>query len=95
MGSQVQTLEINDRVWAYLPLWSGKGVMSEYVAVPEKFVALKPNNISFEGAATMPYAFITFWQECIEKYQINPNDIKNRRSLTLKMLHSFILTRRY
>ncbi|XP_035702189.1 reticulon-4-interacting protein 1 homolog, mitochondrial isoform X2 [Folsomia candida] len=81
VGSQVQTLEINDRVWAYLPLWSGKGVMSEYVAVPEKFVALKPNNISFEGAATMPYAFITFWQECIEKYQINPNDIKNRRIL--------------
>jgi NADPH:quinone reductase-like Zn-dependent oxidoreductase len=46
--------------------------------VSEKFVALKPNNISFEGAATMPYAFITI-SEFIEKYHISPTNIKNKR----------------
>lgn len=79
VGNQVQSVQINDKVWAYLPLWSARGFMAEYVVVSERFVAQKPSNTTFEGAATMPYAFITFWQECIAKFGINPNEIKNKR----------------
>lgn len=79
VGNQVQSLEINDRVWIYLPLWANQGLMSEYVVVSEKFVSPKPNNISFEGAATMPYALMTFWEEVLVKSQLSSQDMKNKR----------------
>jgi NADPH:quinone reductase-like Zn-dependent oxidoreductase len=79
VGNQVQSVEINDRVWAYLPLWASEGLMSEYAVISEKYVAVKPNNISYEGAATIPYAFVTFWERIIEKTGLSPQEAKNKR----------------
>jgi NADPH:quinone reductase-like Zn-dependent oxidoreductase len=74
IGSRVQSLEINDKVWALLPLYSENGFLSEFVVCDEKFVGLMPFNLSFEGAATLPYAFVTFI-DCME----GRFDVKNKR----------------
>jgi len=80
LGSGVKSLNVNDRVWAYLPLESNsQGFMAEYVIVKEKFVGLKPKNLSFESAAILPYAFIIFWEEFVEKNQFSLGDCKNKR----------------
>lgn len=77
MGHQVKSLEINEKVWVYVPIWIPLGMMSEYVVLHEKYVARKPSNISFEEAATLPYAFYTFWNNVVRK--IDSHTARNKR----------------
>jgi hypothetical protein len=82
VGSQVTGFDINDRVWVCLPVWSVQGVMSEYIIVPEQYVGHKPKNISFEGAAVLPYASVTIWHKIINgAAHLSPAVIKSRRIL--------------
>lgn len=39
-----------------------RGSFAEYVCAPEKYLALKPSNISFEAAAAIPVAALTALQ---------------------------------
>lgn len=52
--------------------------MAEFVVVKENQVALKPRNITFEEAASLPYTAI---QVCNAMYQasLNPQSTKNKR----------------
>lgn len=79
VGHHVSNIEISDRVWVLVPVWAPQGVMSEFIVVPQKYVAPKPTIISYEGAATMPYAFYTFWTEIVSKERIGPQVAKNKR----------------
>ncbi|CAL8070227.1 unnamed protein product [Orchesella dallaii] len=81
VGNQVKNIEISDKVFVLVPIWAAQGVMSEFIVVPQKYVAPKPANISYEGAATMPYAFCTFWTEIVTKWNIGPQIAKNKRVL--------------
>ncbi|CAG7652991.1 unnamed protein product [Allacma fusca] len=81
IGHQVYNFEINDRVWVCLPIWASRGVMSEYIVVPEKYVGQKPKNISFEGAATIPYAALMLWRKVIQEAHLDSNNTKNKRIL--------------
>jgi NADPH:quinone reductase-like Zn-dependent oxidoreductase len=45
----------------------GWGGIAEYAAVPEKALALKPTNLSFEEAAAVPMAGVTALQSLWEK----------------------------
>src|SRR5207244_4633433 len=40
----------------------GEGGFAEYVSAPERLLALKPTNLSFEQAATVPLAAVTALQ---------------------------------
>jgi acyl transferase domain-containing protein/NADP-dependent 3-hydroxy acid dehydrogenase YdfG/acyl carrier protein len=55
VGAQVSHLKVGDAVLATHAI----GSLSSYVTVASEFVALKPENLSFEAAATVPTAFLT------------------------------------
>ncbi len=61
VGSEVTTLQPNDEVYAMLPA-PHFGGYAEYVAVDAKHIALKPKNLSFEEASSIPIAGLTAWQ---------------------------------
>jgi NADPH:quinone reductase-like Zn-dependent oxidoreductase len=49
---------------------SGFGGFAEYVAIPEKLLAFKPKNLSFEEAAALPLASVTALQAIRDKGKI-------------------------
>lgn len=60
-GGDVHHFEIGDSVYARVPQ-EQMGTLAEYVAVDAKVVAQKPENISFEEAASLPLAGLTAFQ---------------------------------
>jgi NADPH:quinone reductase-like Zn-dependent oxidoreductase len=58
VGSAVTRFRRGDEVFGFV----GSGGFAEYVAAPEKLLALKPANLSFPQAATVPLAAVTALQ---------------------------------
>ena len=61
VGKNVTQFKAGDEVYGDLAA-SGCGSFAEYVAVPEKALALKPVNLTFEEAAAYPMAAVTALQ---------------------------------
>jgi NADPH:quinone reductase-like Zn-dependent oxidoreductase len=61
IGQRVTQFQPGDEVFGDLSQ-SGFGAFAEYVCAPEKALALKPTNLSFEAAATVPGAALTALQ---------------------------------
>lgn len=61
VGKNVTQLQPGDEVFGDLSE-CGFGAFAEYVAVPERALALKPANISFEEAASVPVSAVTALQ---------------------------------
>lgn len=61
IGPKVTKFKKGDLVFSR-PGNSGIGGFAEYIAVNEDEVALKPTNISFEEAASLPLVALTTWQ---------------------------------
>nr|XP_027076032.1 2-methylene-furan-3-one reductase-like [Coffea arabica] len=63
VGSKVKEVKVGDEVYGYIhehalyPM--GCGSLAEYTAVKEKVLALKPKNLSFAEAASLPVAVET------------------------------------
>jgi len=51
------------------------GVQAEYVILDPVNVYLKPNNLSFIEAASMPLVFMTSYQMLVERAKLNKNEI--------------------
>lgn len=51
---------------------AGKGALAEYACAPEKSLALKPDNVTFEQAAAVPVAALTALQALRDKGRIGP-----------------------
>ncbi|MEY8761042.1 NADP-dependent oxidoreductase [Chryseobacterium tongliaoense] len=66
VGSKVTKFKVGDEVYAR-PADFNIGAFAEYIAINEKDLALKPTNISFEEAASIPLVSLTVWQALIEK----------------------------
>lgn len=57
VGKNVTKFKVGDQVFAYLGM--NMGANAEYICIPESgTVALKPANLSYEEAATLPYGAI-------------------------------------
>lgn len=59
VGSKVSGVQVGDEVFGETlrgMQWRNGGAYAEYVAVPEEVLALKPTNVTFEQAATVPTA---------------------------------------
>jgi NADPH:quinone reductase-like Zn-dependent oxidoreductase len=69
VGKDVTQFQPGDEVFGDLS-GSGWGAFSEYVAVPEMAIALKPANLSFEEAAAAPMAGVTALQGLRDKGKI-------------------------
>lgn len=71
VGSKVSRFKVGDAVFASL-FDLGVGSLSEFAAVPERVAALKPNNLDFVQAASIPMVGLTSWQALRERAQVQP-----------------------
>lgn len=60
IGSKVHRFKVGDEVFAR-PADFHIGTFAEYIAVNENDVALKPQNLSMEEAASIPLVALTVW----------------------------------
>ena len=66
VGSKVRKFKPGDDVYAR-PRDGRVGTFAEFIAMDEADVALKPNNLSMEEAASIPLVGLTAWQTLIER----------------------------
>jgi NADPH:quinone reductase len=59
VGADVHRLRPGDEVWAYLGGPCSNGSYAEHVSVPHEFATVKPRNLSFEDAASVPVVGLT------------------------------------
>jgi NADPH:quinone reductase-like Zn-dependent oxidoreductase len=74
-GPGVTRFKQGDEIFAYCrkPIVHG-GAYAEYIALEEEHAALKPKNISFEEAASIPLAALTAYQSLFDAARINPGE---------------------
>jgi NADPH:quinone reductase-like Zn-dependent oxidoreductase len=65
VGKNVKRFKVGDEVYAR-PADFNIGTFAEYIAIDENDVALKPNNITMEEAASIPLVALTAWQALVE-----------------------------
>lgn len=66
VGSAVRRFKMGDEVYALLR--DGRiGTFAEFIAIDAADVALKPRNLSFEDAASIPLVGLTAWQALVER----------------------------
>ena len=66
VGKAVTRFRVGDSVFG-----EGAGAFAEYAAVPERTLALKPSNLSFEQAAAVPMAGLTALQSLRDSGKIH------------------------
>jgi NADPH:quinone reductase-like Zn-dependent oxidoreductase len=71
VGRNVTQFQPGDEVFGDLSE-CGFGAFAEYVAAPEEALALKPTNLTFEQAASVPVSAVTALQGLREQGQIQP-----------------------
>jgi NADPH:quinone reductase-like Zn-dependent oxidoreductase len=71
VGSQVTQFKPGDPVFASL-FDLGTGTLAEFAAVPESLAAIKPANLDFVQAASIPMVGLTSWQALKERMHLKP-----------------------
>ncbi|MEH7532822.1 NADP-dependent oxidoreductase [Bacillus toyonensis] len=61
IGAKVTNFKVGDEIYAR-PRKNKIGTFAEYIAIHEDDIALKPNNLSFEEAASIPLVGLTSYQ---------------------------------
>jgi NADPH:quinone reductase-like Zn-dependent oxidoreductase len=69
VGSRVTRFKVGDAVYANI-FDQGTGSIAEYAVVPESAAALKPDNLDFVQAASIPMVGLTSWQALKERLQL-------------------------
>ncbi len=70
-GSRVTRFKAGDAVFASI-FDLGTGSLAEFAVVPESAAALKPSNLDFVQAASVPMVGLTTWQALKERAQLRP-----------------------
>ncbi|KTB63011.1 NADPH:quinone oxidoreductase [Pseudomonas viridiflava ICMP 13104] len=71
VGNAVTRFKVGDAVFASL-FDLGRGAIAELAAVPEHAAALKPANLDFVQAASIPMVGLTSWQALKERADLQP-----------------------
>ena len=71
VGSRVTRFKPGDAVFASI-FDLGKGALAEFAVVPENAAALKPANLDFVQAASIPMVGLTSWQALKERANLKP-----------------------
>ena len=66
VGANVRQFKPGDAVDAR-PAQHRIGTFAEYIAIDEADVAMKPNNLTMEEAASIPLVALTAWQVLVER----------------------------
>lgn len=69
VGKNVRNFKVGDEIYAR-PADHRIGTFTEFIAINEKNVALKPKNLTMEEAASIPLVALTAWQVLVEKAQV-------------------------
>lgn len=69
VGANVRKFKPDDEVYAR-PNQNRIGTFAEYIAIDEADVAIKPNNLTMEEAASMPLVALTAWQVLVERANV-------------------------
>ena len=69
VGSRVTRFKVGDAVFANI-FDKGTGAIAELAVVPESAAALKPANLDFVQAASVPMVGLTSWQALKERMQL-------------------------
>ncbi|KOP81266.1 NADP-dependent oxidoreductase [Cytobacillus solani] len=69
VGAKVTRFKVGDEIYAR-PRKSKIGTFAEYIAIHEDDIALKPKNLSFEEAASIPLVGLTSYQALIDIMQL-------------------------
>ncbi|OWQ87413.1 NADP-dependent oxidoreductase [Roseateles terrae] len=69
VGSKVTRFKPGDEVFASI-FDLGRGSLAEFAAVPERAAALKPTNLDFVQAASIPMVGLTSWQALKERMNL-------------------------
>ncbi|MGE8561599.1 MAG: alcohol dehydrogenase catalytic domain-containing protein, partial [Acinetobacter sp.] len=67
IGSSVTQFKVGDDVYAKTDL---NGAFAEFTVVQQSSLALKPDNISMELAASLPLVSLTAWQALVENANV-------------------------
>lgn len=70
-GSRVSRFKVGDAVFASI-FDLGTGSLAEFAVVPESAAALKPTNLNFVEAASIPMVGLTAWQALKERARVKP-----------------------
>ncbi|GMF33526.1 unnamed protein product [Phytophthora lilii] len=73
VGSNVQRLKVGDEVYTMTP-FSAFGTLGEYAVINEEFVAAKPNNLSFDEAASVPLVALTAYQGMFDHAKLHKGE---------------------
>lgn len=75
VGNGVKRFKSGDEIFAYCrkPIVHG-GAYGEYILLKEEHAALKPKNISFEEAASIPLAALTAYQSLFDAANLQPGE---------------------
>ena len=71
VGSRVTRFKPGDAVFASI-FDLGTGALAEFAVVPENVAALKPANLDFVQAASIPMVGLTSWQALKERAKLKP-----------------------
>ena len=71
VGSGVTRFQVGDAVYASI-FDTPYGSLAEFAVVPEQAAALKPANLDFVQAASIPMVGLTAWQAMHERMQLQP-----------------------
>ncbi|MEK3981456.1 NADP-dependent oxidoreductase [Psychrobacillus sp. FSL K6-2836] len=73
IGAKVTRFKVGDEIYAR-PRKSKIGTFAEYIAVHEDDIALKPKNLSFEEAASIPLVGLTSYQALTDIMQLQKGE---------------------
>lgn len=66
VGAGVRKFKVGDEVYSR-PRDGRVGTFAQYIAIDQADVALKPRNLSFEEAASIPLVGLTAWQALVDR----------------------------
>ncbi len=78
VGSKVTKFKKGQEVWGCT---SGvnQGTYAEYISLYQNEISLKPKNINFIEAASIPYAALSAWSAIVRWAGLRPSDFLNKR----------------
>ncbi len=71
VGNRVTRFKLGDAIFASI-FDLGTGSLAEYAVVPESAAAIKPANLDFVQAASIPMVGLTSWQALKERARLKP-----------------------
>jgi len=82
VGANVTKFKVGDEIWGSLSPFK-QGSHCKYIVASQDELSLKPTNLTFEEAASIPYAALTSWSALFKFGNLRIQDAKNKKVLIL------------